>query len=338
MDAVRAVLQGERLAIARLITKIENQDPDGFAVLDQLFPYTGKAHLIGVTGSPGSGKSSLVNELVKQLRSEGIAAGSRRVGVVAVDPISPFSGGALLGDRVRMRGLMGDPDVFIRSMASRGALGGLAYTTGAVVQVLDAAGFDQIVIETVGAGQTEVDIARLAHTVIVVEAPGMGDDIQAIKAGILEIADILVVNKADHAGAENTMRALENMLELARQDMRDTRLQTGCGNSEPAGQNRKYAWSVPVMRTIATTGDGIEALREKIADHIEYLGQTNERKHRDRWRICAELDRLIQDKMVAKWKAAIEPGQFETVVEQLVCREISPQIALDILTKKHKDE
>ena len=177
MDLVEAVLKRDRLALARLITKIENQSPEGLVALDKLFSYTGKAHLIGVTGSPGSGKSSLVNQLVMNLRKGSSTGDPARVAVVAVDPTSPFSGGALLGDRVRMRDLMSDPDVFIRSMASRGALGGLAHTTAAVVQVLDAAGYDSIVIETVGAGQTEVDIARLAHTVVVVEAPGMGDDI-----------------------------------------------------------------------------------------------------------------------------------------------------------------
>ena len=207
MDMFDEVLAGERLALARLLTLVENDTPKGRAALDYLYPHTGRAHLIGITGSPGTGKSSLVNQLAKSFRSAGV----EKVAVIAVDPSSPFTGGALLGDRVRMRDLSGDPGVFIRSMASRGALGGLARSTASATQVLDAAGFEIILIETVGAGQSEIDIARLAHTVLVVEAPGLGDDIQAIKAGILEIADIMVVNKCDLPGAEQTARALKEI-------------------------------------------------------------------------------------------------------------------------------
>ena len=194
-----AVLGGNRLALARLMTQIENGEESGLQALDLLFAYTGRAHLVGVTGSPGTGKSSLVNQLALSFRKP-LQGEPRRVGVVAVDPSSPFTGGAILGDRVRMRDLAGDPGVFIRSMATRGSLGGLAASTSRLVQALDAAGYEVILIETVGAGQAEVDVARLAHTTLVVEAPGLGDDIQAIKAGILEIADILVVNKADRPG------------------------------------------------------------------------------------------------------------------------------------------
>ena len=195
-ELAKAVLDGQRLALARLLTQVENDTPEGREALNELFPHTGKAHLVGVTGAPGTGKSSLVSQLVRAFRQQQDDKDPVQVAVVAVDPTSPFTGGALLGDRVRMRDLSGDPGVFIRSMASRGALGGLAQRTAAVVQVLDAGGFDVIFIETVGAGQSEVDIARLALTTLVVEAPGTGDDIQASKAGILEIADILVVNKA----------------------------------------------------------------------------------------------------------------------------------------------
>ncbi len=211
MNLAASVLAGDRYALARLLTRVENDLEDGRAALAELFPHTGRAHLIGVTGAPGTGKSSLVNQLALHYRK----AEGRRVGIVAVDPSSPFSGGAVLGDRVRMRDLSGDSGVFIRSMASRGSLGGLARATAGIVQVLDAAGFEVILIETVGAGQAEVDIARLAHTTLVVEAPGLGDDIQAIKAGILEIADILVINKADRPGVENTEKALKSTLELA---------------------------------------------------------------------------------------------------------------------------
>src|SRR5512137_2285415 len=203
MTLTDSVLRGDRLALARLLTQVENQTLDGRLALEALFPHSGKAHLIGVTGAPGTGKSTLVNRLALFFRGQ-----NKRVAVVAVDPSSPFTGGAVLGDRVRMRDLAGDPGVFIRAMASRGSLGGLAQSTANMARVFDAAGFDKVIIETVGAGQSEVDIARLAHTTLVVEAPGLGDDIQAIKAGILEIADVLVVNKADRPGADQTEKAL----------------------------------------------------------------------------------------------------------------------------------
>src|SRR5574341_1305654 len=210
MTLADSVLRGERLALARLLSQVENNTADGRAALVELFPHTGRAHLIGVTGAPGTGKSSLVNQLTLHYRRQD----KKRIAIVAVDPSSPFTGGAVLGDRVRMRDLSGDEGVFIRSMASRGSVGGLAQKTAAFVQVFDAAGYEIIIIETVGAGQGEVDIARLAHTTVVVEAPGLGDDIQAIKAGILEIADVLVINKADRPGADTTVRSLKAMLEL----------------------------------------------------------------------------------------------------------------------------
>ncbi len=201
MDLAADVLSGDRLALTRLLTLVENNAPEGQTALETLFPHTGRAHLVGVTGAPGTGKSSLVNRLAAHYRKRMNGDPAGRVAVVAVDPSSPFTGGAIMGDRIRMRELAGDPGVFIRSMASRGALGGLARTTAGLVKVFDAAGYELIFVETVGAGQVEVDIARLAHTTLVVDAPGLGDDIQAIKAGIIEIADILVVNKYDLPGA-----------------------------------------------------------------------------------------------------------------------------------------
>src|SRR5512138_1961226 len=230
MTLTESVLNGDRLALARLLTQVENLTADGRLALAALFPHSGKAHLIGVTGAPGTGKSTLVNRLALHYRSQ-----QKRVAIVAVDPSSPFTGGAVLGDRVRMRDLSGDAGVFIRSMASRGSLGGLAQSTAGVVQVFDAAGFEIILIETVGAGQGEVDIARLAHTTLVVEAPGLGDDIQAIKAGILEIADILVINKADRPGVESTEKALKSMLDLAHPRPR-TYLHHGQAIEAPAAQ------------------------------------------------------------------------------------------------------
>ena len=210
MGLVEAVLSGDRRAMARLITRIENDIAGVRAELAQLYAHTGRAHIVGITGAPGAGKSTLVNELAKAYRAD-----SRRVGVLAVDPTSPFSGGAVLGDRIRMRDLSGDSGVFIRSMASRGSLGGLARATASAIKVLDAAGFDVVMVETVGAGQSEVEIAQTAHTVVVVEAAGMGDDVQAIKAGLLEIADVFAVNKADRPGADHTIAALEMLLDLS---------------------------------------------------------------------------------------------------------------------------
>jgi LAO/AO transport system kinase len=324
---VEKIIQGNRLALARLITQIENQEQAGLAVLDQLFPFTGKAHLVGITGSPGSGKSSLINHLVKQyLRSD--TSQSQRVAVVAVDPTSPFSGGALLGDRVRMRDLMSEPRVFIRSMASRGAMGGLARTTGLVTQALDAAGYGTILIETVGAGQTEVEIARLAHTVIVVEAPGMGDDIQAIKAGILEIADILVVNKSDHSGAGNTVRALRNMLELARPE-----ILAADHPSLPSIEGDEIAddpkmWVTPVVQTIATQGDGVDQLLGEIENHKSFLVDQNRRQQIDRFRLVNELNRELQSQLFARWKEVTGQAMFDRVLLALEKREITPQAAI----------
>ena len=206
MDLIAEILAGNRLALARALTAVENDTPEGQAILSAMYPRGGKGYLVGVTGSPGTGKSTLVNQLVLNLRQQ---FPGQKVAILAIDPTSPFSGGAVLGDRVRMQDLAGDPGVFIRSMASREALGGLATQTAALAQLFDCAGYDTILIETVGAGQNEVDIVRLAHTTIVVEAPGLGDDIQAIKAGILEIADILVVNKADRLGVEADRKSIE---------------------------------------------------------------------------------------------------------------------------------
>ncbi len=312
-DLVEAVRAGERLALARLLTLVENDTPQGRAALDGLFPYTGQAHLVGVTGSPGTGKSSLVSQLARVFRRPPQGQSPRTVAIVAVDPSSPFSGGALLGDRVRMRDLSGDPGVFIRSMASRGALGGLARSTAAVVQALDAAGYALILIETVGAGQAEVDIARLAHTTVVVEAPGMGDDIQAIKAGIMEIADILAVNKADRPGVENTERALRAMLELANPGRKP--------GEEPG-------WQPVVMRTVASTGQGVPEVAEMILRHGEYLRRAGSWLERERLRLENNLNDLLQEALTARWQAGAPAGRYEQVLRRLLEREISPHQAV----------
>lgn len=319
---LEAVLAGDRLALARLLTQVENDTSLGRAALDRLFARTGRAHLVGVTGSPGTGKSSLVNRLAKTFRAQGTgwaAPEAVKVAIIAVDPTSPFSGGALLGDRVRMRDLAGDPNIFIRSMASRGALGGLARTTAAFVQVLDAAGYDLILIETVGAGQSEIDIARLAHTVLVVEAPGLGDDIQAIKAGILEIADILVVNKADLPGADLTARALKAMLDMAHP-------------TRPGQVTETSLWMPPVLLTTSTGAQPVDTVVEAICAHREYLINSGEWQRREQERLENTLDILVRDLLEQRWREGLPPGRREEALRRLARREISPnQAANDLL-------
>ena len=316
-----SILAGERMPLARLLTQVENNSPEGRLTLDELFPHTGKAHLIGVTGAPGTGKSSLVNQMALYYRTAG---NPKRVAIVAVDPSSPFTGGAVLGDRVRMRDLAGDPGVFIRSMASRGSLGGLAQATAGMVQVFDAAGYDVILIETVGAGQTEVDIARLAHTTLVIEAPGLGDDIQAIKAGILEIADILVVNKADLPGVENTERALKGMLGLAHPVEKVFR-HHGQDMLMPAFEPANTAlWVPPILRMIATDGTGVGELMEAIEQHAQHLRQSGEWGRREKARLEAEFEVLLTETLMSQFRAGVPDARYEQLVERLVERRLSP--------------
>jgi LAO/AO transport system kinase len=334
MDLAEAVLNGDRLALARSLSQVENGTALGKSVLSQLFPHTGTAHLVGVTGASGTGKSSLVNKLARHYRQPTQNGHACSIAIVAVDPTSPFTGGAILGDRIRMRDLAGDPGVFIRSMASRGSLGGLASATAAVVQVLDAAGYELIMIETVGAGQSEVDIARLAHTTVVVEAPGLGDDIQAIKAGILEIADILVVNKADLPGVENTERALRGSLNLAhpspRRIMHHGKLELVEPQSEQP-DNAQQTWTAPILRTVALDGTGIPDLAKAIADHHSYLDSSGSWQQRERWRMQAELEQLLQNTLMESLRAKLPAGAYQQAVEDLVQRRISPLQAVEKL-------
>jgi LAO/AO transport system kinase len=315
MSLAKPILEGDRLALAQLLTQVENNDPHAKADMDKLFAHTGKAHLIGITGSPGTGKSSLANQLVKFVRKQKHAP---RVAIVAVDPTSPFTGGAILGDRVRMRDLHGDEGIFIRSMASRGALGGIARTTAAMVQVLDAAGFGMIFIETVGAGQAEVDIASLAHTTIVVEAPGLGDDIQAIKAGILEIADILVINKADLPGVENVERALKLSIELAHP-----------GTAKDA----ENAWNVPLIKTQSLLGSGVEKVVVAVHEHENFLRKNDEWQKRDEHRLKSELEKLVEQRLMERWQKNLDDRIYERLLKELFRRQISPYQAVEKLVK-----
>jgi LAO/AO transport system kinase len=320
-----AVTTGNRLALARLLTEVENETATGAQALDALFVRSGRAHLVGVTGAPGTGKSSLVSCLVKHIRGEL----NKTVAIVAVDPSSPFTGGAILGDRVRMRDLAGDPGVFIRSMASRGELGGLARATAGVVQVLDAAGFDFIFIETVGAGQSEVDIARLAHSTIVVEAPGLGDDIQAIKAGILEIADILVINKADLPGAENTERALRANLDLGN----NIRMNHNAAHAVTVAQEEetRSGWSPPVLKTVATQNIGVPEVVDAISRHGDFLKESGLWVQRDRERLKNEVEHLLRAALVKRWRTNLPEQKFESVLQDVFDRRVSPGAAIDSL-------
>ena len=334
MDLASEVRAGSRLALSRLLTQVENDTADGREALNLLFPFTGQAHLIGVTGSPGTGKSSLVCRLASAFRRE---AGHPKVAIIAVDPTSPYTGGAILGDRVRMRDLSGDPDIFIRSMASRGALGGLSRTTSSVAQVLDAAGYEKIFIETVGAGQSEVEIARLAHTVVVVEAPGLGDDIQAIKAGILEVADILVVNKADLPGADRAVRALRSMIDLAY----PSRLSRGCDARELLKINDELSrtngaelaldiptWEVPVLKSSAPLCEGIYEIVNAVQLHHDYLQQTGEWQRREEERLQNGLESLLQATLLARWRAGMPQEIYQDVLNRLTERSLSPYEAV----------
>ena len=326
MTVTDAVREGNRLALSRLLTQVENDSPEGRAALVELFPYTGRAHLIGVTGTPGTGKSSLVNQLALHYRKQT----NQKVAIVAVDPSSPFTGGAVLGDRVRMRDLSGDEGVFIRSMATRGSLGGIARKTAGIVQVFDAAGYEIILIETVGAGQSEVDVARLAHTTVVVEAPGLGDEIQAIKAGILEIADILVINKADRPGVENTERALRSNLELAHPTKRIFR-HHGRDMAVTSSTTDPTIWIPPINKTVATEGTGITGVADSIARHAEHLRTNGEWTARDRARLGSELEGLLREALMDRFLERVSQKTYDDMVESVVKRNISPHEAVNIL-------
>ena len=332
MGLVDSVLAGEPLALARLLTQVENETPEGRRALDELFPHTGRAHLVGVTGGTGTGKSSLVNRLALHYRRppEGEP---RRVAVLAVDPSSPFTGGAILGDRIRMGDLSGDQGVFIRSMATRGSLGGLARAAAAAAQVFDAAGFDLVLIETVGAGQSEVEIARLAHTTLVVEAPGLGDDIQAIKAGILEIADILVVNKADLPDAKKTEQALRVMLGLAHPVRRQVRSGGAGPSGDDGGREAGQTWMPPILRTMALDGQGIPELARAIDRHADFLRATQEWQRRDQVRFEAELENLLTQKLLSEFRSRVGQARYAQAVQDLLARRLSPAEAVKELMK-----
>jgi len=307
-EIVQGVLAGDRRSIAKAITIIENNPEKAHRIIASIYPHTGKAHVIGVTGPGGSGKSTLIEKIIREYRRRG-----KTVGVVAVDPTSPFTGGAFLGDRIRMQELSVDEGVFIRSMATRNYLGGIARATKDAVKVLDASGRDVVIVETVGAGQSEVEIIKVAQTIVVVFAPGLGDEIQAIKAGVMEIGDIFVVNKADRENVDKSVMDIRAMLQLS---------------------NKEQAWTPPVLKTIALTGDGVAKLIEKIEEHRRFLEREAGRE-KAREKAETELVEAIKEKVASLMIEELEKGgEFESYLQKILRREIDPMSAAEKILKK----
>jgi LAO/AO transport system kinase len=306
IDGIRA---GRYRALGQAISLVESHNPAAVKLLAELYPSTGKSRILGITGSPGAGKSTLVAAMAKYYRAQ-----DKRVGIIAVDPTSPFTGGAILGDRIRMADLYTDRGVFIRSMATRGFLGGLAKATNDVIDILDAAGFDVVLVETVGVGQDEVEIVRTVQTNLVVLVPGMGDDIQAIKAGIMEIGDIFVVNKADRPGADKTVTEVTMMMSLVEEH----------GDYVP-----------PIVKTVASKQQGIQELDDAIVKHLEYLSASGEldRRNRDRVRIRIEtqLKESFMDRLIGK---TIGREQYEELLEDVLRKRNNPHDAAESVLDK----
>jgi LAO/AO transport system kinase len=308
-ELVTRARDGDPRAVARLISLVEDASPKLREVAAALAPHTGRAQVVGLTGSPGVGKSTSTSALVSAFRSQG-----KRVGVLAVDPSSPFSGGALLGDRVRMQEHATDSGVFIRSMATRGHLGGLAWATPQALRVLDAAGCDIVLVETVGVGQSEIEVVSLADTTIVLLAPGMGDGIQAAKAGILEVADIFVVNKADRDGADQTVRDLRYMLSLGERRDRDG-----------------SRWRTPIVRTVASKGEGIDEVVEAVDRHREWMARTGERDRRRQARAEAEIEAITLERVRARIGDIRGAATLPELAKRVVAGETDPFTAAEEL-------
>jgi LAO/AO transport system kinase len=302
-NLISQLRSGDPRALARAISTVENHSPGWVQLLKELFPHSGKARTIGLTGAPGAGKSTLVDQLAKHYREH-----KHSIGIIAVDPTSPYTGGAILGDRIRMQQHFSDPGIYIRSMATRGSLGGLARTTADVALVLDAAGRDLVLIETVGVGQDEIDIVRLADVTVVILVPGMGDDVQTIKAGIMEIADIFVINKVDHDGAERVEREIRAMQSLA---------------------IRADQWTPPIVKTVATDGRGIKELADAIAiyeAHQKKLGLSSQRKVQN-WEV--RLLEMLRDTLLQRAHAAMPEGELSRLAEQVAEHKRDPYSAIE---------
>ena len=300
-ELVTEVLQGSVRAMARLITLIENEDSRALHLMGAIYPYAGNAYVLGITGSPGTGKSTLTDKITTSLRER-----EQTVGVIAVDPSSPFTGGALLGDRIRMQRSSGDAEVFIRSMATRGNLGGLARTTADVVKIMDAFGKDWVIVETVGVGQDEVEIAKTADTTIVVLAPGLGDTIQSMKAGVMEIADLYVVNKADRSGADALVSEVNVRLE---QD----------------SQIKKAVWKPPVVKTIAVENQGTDSLVKAIEKHRSFLQQSGKLRKNRREKTRQETLALLRDEISRNvLEKVLGNGRFDALIDDIVAKKKDP--------------
>lgn len=308
-EILQGILTGNKRSIAKAITLIENATPESKKIIAQIYPHTGKAHIVGITGPSGSGKSTLIEKIVREYRQNG-----KKVGVIAVDPTSPFTGGAFLGDRIRMQELSTDAEVFIRSMATRNYPGGIARATKDAVKVLDASGKDVIIVETVGAGQSEVEIIKVADSVVVMYAPGLGDEIQAIKAGLMEIADIFVVNKADRENADKAVIDIQSVLQL---------------------NNKKRAWKPPILKTVALTGEGVPKLIEKLEEHKQFLQKEKEHK-KSLLKAEAELVEAIKEQTAS---AIIEElkrrGKLKELLQKILKREIDPVSAAEKLLEEN---
>jgi LAO/AO transport system kinase len=312
MEIAEKITSGDIRAVARLIRDIDDKVPEAREVLKDLYPSTGKAYVVGITGAPGVGKSTLVDQMVTYLRKDG-----KTVGVLAVDPTSPFSGGAILGDRIRMQRHSMDEGVFIRSMATRGYFGGLTQSTKSAIDVLDAMGKDYIIVETVGVGQDEIDIVQSAHTTVIILVPGMGDDIQALKAGILEVGDIFVINKADREGADRTVNDIRSMIEMDEKRYKD-------------------GWKPPILTAQAVFDKGIKEILGEIEKHRTHVTSSPERQSMLKYEKARnDLSEMIKDKIVHEiLDDIIHSGEFEEALQLILKREIDPYTACDTIVLK----
>ncbi|ELY60287.1 LAO/AO transporter ATPase [Natronococcus amylolyticus DSM 10524] len=328
------LLEGKHRALARTISKIENRAPGYRELISELYAHTGEAEVIGITGSPGAGKSTLVDKLAETYRERG-----ETVGVIAIDPSSPFTGGAVLGDRIRMASTVGDMDVFVRSMSARGTLGGLSTATADAVKAMDAFGKDKIIIETVGAGQNEIDIVRTADTVAVLVPPGSGDDVQTLKAGILEIADVFVVNKADRPGTDRTVQELREMIELdsgggfGGSGHHGADAGSDGGGSAVATQDdpeKRATWTTPIVETVATDGTGVDEFIDELAAHREYLVDSGARAEKARQRSAEEIRTLLREDVHTMLEAELErAGGIDDLAAAVAAGETDPYTVAD---------